>query len=260
MNAASRRAFTLIELLVVIAIIAILAAILFPVFARAREQARKSTCTSNIKQITLGMLMYTQDYDERFPAGRGDCRHGDCPSPGSGFQCWEQPDGRGIDDFNMQAMMYALKIQPYIKNKDIFVCPSSPNEGYYKDWMSGGAVPAIMNAAGFHGVDYEWKLAYSLATRCGRKLANFSVPAQQMMIIEAWGTGAPHDGIASDYTGRKNQSAVTGMNDGHVKYMRISQHRQLVCDPNRGDIDMHWAVHIDDCGWDWQPEFSLDWP
>ncbi len=63
----SRRAFTLIELLVVIAIIAILAAILFPVFAKARSQARKVTCASNLKQIGLGFLMYAQDYDETFP-------------------------------------------------------------------------------------------------------------------------------------------------------------------------------------------------
>jgi prepilin-type N-terminal cleavage/methylation domain-containing protein len=66
-----RRGFTLIELLVVIAIIAILAAILFPVFARAREKARQTSCLSNVKQLSLGMLMYTQDYDERLP--RCDC-------------------------------------------------------------------------------------------------------------------------------------------------------------------------------------------
>ena len=63
----AKTAFTLIELLVVIAIIAILAAILFPVFARARENARKLSCQSNLKQIGLGILQYTQDYDERLP-------------------------------------------------------------------------------------------------------------------------------------------------------------------------------------------------
>src|SRR5471030_86040 len=64
-----RRGFTLIELLVVIAIIAILASILFPVFARARENARRASCMSNLKQLGLGYLQYAQDYDESFPGG-----------------------------------------------------------------------------------------------------------------------------------------------------------------------------------------------
>jgi len=66
-----RRGFTLIELLVVIAIIAILAAILFPVFARAREKARQSSCLSNVKQLDLAVQMYIQDYDEMLPYGQG---------------------------------------------------------------------------------------------------------------------------------------------------------------------------------------------
>lgn len=70
------KGFTLIELLVVIAIIAILAAILFPVFARAREKARQTSCLSNLKQLALGVLMYTQDYDEILPTA--DCQGWDC--------------------------------------------------------------------------------------------------------------------------------------------------------------------------------------
>ena len=69
---ARRSGFTLIELLVVIAIIAILAAILFPVFARARESARRTSCISNLKQLALGTMMYAQDYDETYPMSYQD--------------------------------------------------------------------------------------------------------------------------------------------------------------------------------------------
>jgi prepilin-type N-terminal cleavage/methylation domain-containing protein/prepilin-type processing-associated H-X9-DG protein len=91
------RAFTLIELLVVIAIIAILAAILFPVFARARENARRASCQSNLKQIGLGVLQYVQDYDEKYPLLYGASG---TPSQGLGA------------------------IQPYVKSTQIFQCPS----------------------------------------------------------------------------------------------------------------------------------------
>src|SRR5258706_4037403 len=74
--AARRSGFTLIELLVVIAIIAILAAILFPVFAQAREAARKASCQSNLKQLTLGCLMYSADYDGRLVSGAYECADG----------------------------------------------------------------------------------------------------------------------------------------------------------------------------------------
>src|SRR6202044_2312019 len=83
-----RKAFTLIELLVVIAIIAILAAILFPVFAKAREKARQTTCTSNMKQLGLAVLQYVQDYDESMPTGRfGDSSVG-CSGISAGPACY----------------------------------------------------------------------------------------------------------------------------------------------------------------------------
>src|SRR5436190_4127132 len=101
-------AFTLIELLVVIAIIAILAAILFPVFAQAREKARQATCISNLKQISMAMIMYVNDYDEKFPAmspftGTGNCAH-------------DPMGGRGSTKCNNDAFVqfygWALMIQP----------------------------------------------------------------------------------------------------------------------------------------------------
>jgi prepilin-type N-terminal cleavage/methylation domain-containing protein/prepilin-type processing-associated H-X9-DG protein len=93
--------FTLIELLVVIAIIAILAAILFPVFGRARENARRSSCQSNLKQILLGVAQYTQDYDEKYPMAWKDSNP---------FYCWWQ------------------ELQPYLKSEQIFSCPSDPSQ------------------------------------------------------------------------------------------------------------------------------------
>ena len=94
-----RKAFTLIELLVVIAIIAILAAILFPVFARARENARRSSCMSNSKQIGLGWMQYAQDYDERVvPATINGC--------------------------TAAAFSWPVLIHPYTKSTQILVCPS----------------------------------------------------------------------------------------------------------------------------------------
>jgi prepilin-type N-terminal cleavage/methylation domain-containing protein/prepilin-type processing-associated H-X9-DG protein len=99
-----RSGFTLIELLVVIAIIAILAAILFPVFAQAREKARQSGCLSNLKQIGTGLMMYTQDYDEAYPC---NWYGGLWPST---------PDGK---QYKWMDAVY-----PYVKNEAVFTCPS----------------------------------------------------------------------------------------------------------------------------------------
>jgi len=109
------RGFTLIELLVVIAIIAILAAILFPVFAQAREAARKTSCLSNTKQIGLAIMIYAQDYDEMYP-----CNSWDTPPLGTA-------DHDAKDANYMTAINWVFKVQPYIKNKQVFVSPSDPN-------------------------------------------------------------------------------------------------------------------------------------
>jgi len=102
------KAFTLIELLVVIAIIAILAAILFPVFAKVREKARQSTCASNERQIGLAILQYAQDYDEKYPGGSPgvvDAANSANTDPGTGW---------------------AGCVRPYIKSIDLFHCPDDP--------------------------------------------------------------------------------------------------------------------------------------
>jgi prepilin-type N-terminal cleavage/methylation domain-containing protein len=131
-----RHGFTLIELLVVIAIIAILAAILFPVFAKAREKARQTACLSNVKQIVLGCLMYAQDYDERTVSGSG---------------------------YQNSSINWELKVEPYMKNWQIFVCPSSPY-GYFVYW----------------GADLY--RSYSLPVEGNRPLAEFEVVAETAML------------------------------------------------------------------------------
>ena len=110
-----RVAFTLIELLVVIAIIAILAAILFPAFARARENARKASCQSNLKQIGLGVIQYVQDYDERYPMS---AYHYAMDTPNEGRN-------------------WATLLQPYIKSTQIFVCPSDTKLDVTNSYYSG---------------------------------------------------------------------------------------------------------------------------
>ncbi len=107
-SSSSTRGFTLIELLVVIAIIAILAAILFPVFGRARENARRSSCQSNMKQIGLGVMQYVQDYDERYPQAY--------------FYKNNAGDTQGY-------VHWSGSTRPYLKSEQIFVCPSDPLGG-----------------------------------------------------------------------------------------------------------------------------------
>lgn len=117
-----KRAFTLIELLVVIAIIAILAAILFPVFAQARESARQISCLSNVKQFSLGVMMYAQDYDETI------ARHDNNGSAVYGIAPFQQPDwgNPGVyDPVNNVPSMFANVTMPYVKNVDVGYCPTA---------------------------------------------------------------------------------------------------------------------------------------
>jgi len=138
-GAQARRAFTLIELLVVIAIIAILEAILFPVFAQAREKARQTVCLSNCKQIGTGVAMYTQDYDEILPATGWQ---GPCTLASTGVMA----------DANVNTGYYAfpIAVQPYVKNYGVFRCPDDPNPG---GWGKTGSVcyESQLTSAGLPG-------------------------------------------------------------------------------------------------------------
>lgn len=164
----SRRAFTLIELLVVIAIIAILAAILFPVFAQARDAARKTACTSNLRQLGTALNMYLQDYDETFHKGAGM----NVPAM-NGFG-----SNTSIDGWDNWPWFYG----PYVKNVGIFDCPTSPDNVEIitkPDWT-------IANSTGYDG-NYGYN--YSGLTRDQgtppRALAEIQEPADVFVFFDA---------------------------------------------------------------------------
>lgn len=150
--------FTLIELLVVIAIIAILAAILFPVFAKAREQARKASCASNLKQIGLGVMQYTQDNDETMPPQ------------------WQNPPGG--------AYSWAYSIYPYVKSGQLFVCPSNSN----KNSDTYGGVVFIRDYGGQDTGDRTGgpggQNLFGGDNQAGASLADIQSPSQSIMVAE----------------------------------------------------------------------------
>lgn len=156
MQNTKRLAFTLIELLVVIAIIAILAAILFPVFARARENARRASCMSNLKQIGLGVMQYTQDYDEKYP--------------------WRENFATGYS--------WAQTIQPYIKSTQSFACPSNT----LNSQLMGGAgapAPQIPRSYGANGRMMTDGNANATGGLTGISLAQVNEPARKIMVAES---------------------------------------------------------------------------
>jgi prepilin-type N-terminal cleavage/methylation domain-containing protein/prepilin-type processing-associated H-X9-DG protein len=162
----TKKGFTLIELLVVIAIIAILAAILFPVFAKAREKARQITCASNLKQLGTASLMYVQDYDESFYPHRFNCGAGGGPTSGSATtpcgvyasQGGSLPDGglKGSSSDDRVYWMYLL--QPYLKSYAVFKCPDAPNA--FTSDTNANAQTVGSGAVGAAGQDYGGQNSY----------------------------------------------------------------------------------------------------
>jgi len=157
-----RRGFTLIELLVVIAIIAILAAILFPVFAQAREAARKTSCLSNLKQIGTAWQMYAGDYDER-----------------SLINTWNAGGNLGE-----KRRIFSVRLQPYVKNEGIFLCPSDSRPWTSTDQEVGPGQAEILARGSYAFQSWgEWSLS------------QIAAPADYFI---AWDTtGQPWDGGAN---------------------------------------------------------------
>jgi prepilin-type N-terminal cleavage/methylation domain-containing protein/prepilin-type processing-associated H-X9-DG protein len=211
-NAARRKSgFTLIELLVVIAIIAILAAILFPVFARARENARRAGCQSNLKQISLGMMQYTQDYDEKFPGYYTDLND-------SNSYTFSDPVVANSDKG------WTEMLQPYLKSTQILQCPSESTPPPVVTSNGLGFSDYFMNAnvGGRRvGIDLEQP------TAGGATLAQLQAPALTVMNGDGgaynsenqmanWPYDAADPGMYRRHLGGNNFAFC----DGHVKWFR----------------------------------------
>lgn len=163
-----KAAFTLIELLVVIAIIAILAAILFPAFARARENARKAACMSNLKQIGIAVMMYAQDYDETYISGQTSA----------------------------PVLYWYDVLQPYTKSRQVFVCPTAGQINSY----SGGYALNIggTNMQNGFGIEYNYMTPNSTYV----KLSTVQEPSTTIVITDPGSNGyASADLYAVGYAG-----------------------------------------------------------
>jgi len=205
-----KRGFTLIELLVVIAIIAILAAILFPVFARAREKARQTACLSNVKQIGLAILMYVQDYDEKFPPNyMGSWRDAAIDPLGytgtSNYHWWD------------------CRVLPYMANTQIWRCPSqSTPVSYGNDY---GRPAFIFDAM--------------------PTLGDFKTPANTIMIGEKGSGGGPYilSGPYYACTDRHNGGANYCMVDGHAKWLKTEAGDVSAATPLSAPASAGYSLH-----------------
>jgi len=196
-NHHNRIAFTLIELLVVIAIIAILAAILFPVFARARENARRSSCQSNLKQIGLGIFQYTQDYDEKFPSTGSNGT--------TGGQPWQDV------------------IQPYVKSIQLFKCPSNT-----VDTTIAGSLLSVPGSYYSNGRNQSPQPI----SDAGQSLAQLNSSSQVILVCEIANRTGPSTGTSDPFywsgditIGKWTLQNHLGMTnflfaDGHVKSLK----------------------------------------
>ncbi len=183
--------FTLIELLVVIAIIAILAAILFPVFSRAREKGRQATCSSNLKQVAAATLMYAQDHEGSFPM--------------SAF-----PAGPYVATFNFQIM-------PYVKNDQLAQCPTDPEamDVVAMFAMYGGPCPGTPRYTSYTTNADVFANGYLLQLTGGTTVSETEIPRPAETILQYDGNVTQTQGLPVQ--ARHNGQFVASYADGHVK-------------------------------------------
>jgi len=220
-----RTGFTLIELLVVIAIIAILAAILFPVFAQAREQARMSTCLSNFKQMGLGVMMYVQDWDETYPTSLLHAL------PGGG-------------DCGQKIITWKSETAPYVKNLGVYKCPSNKHNNQPDETKGDDSVGLPV-----FPISYAYSGSALWSGDTGQKpitLGMVTEPARFIMLVESnqacadmgiWAlkTDSKSWGLTQGYFVHPTKRMQALFFDGHAKSTKFSQTL------GTNDNDQQWA-------------------
>jgi prepilin-type N-terminal cleavage/methylation domain-containing protein/prepilin-type processing-associated H-X9-DG protein len=222
-NRGRPRAFTLIELLVVIAIIAILAAILFPVFAQARESARKASCQSNLKQIATAFHMYTNDFDSKYPPSGPDANGLTSNNPYPGCEGWPCIPADGN-------MSWGARLQPYVKNYGLFKCPSANNSAS-NPWpgMTNSGFAPMNNPARQRSISYYYNADFARTVESA-----VDEPATRALIGETgrdrsatdrprgWDRNRCRATRWTDWYAPHQEGTNIAFADGHVKYFKDS--------------------------------------
>jgi len=262
-----RRAFTLIELLVVIAIIAILAAILFPVFGRARENARRTSCLSNLKQIGLGSIQYVQDYDEQLYPHRFNSTTNPLAA---------QASAAGVSGVASDKIFWPTLLQPYVKSYQVFQCPSNPNG--WVQWntdgnnCSGIASSTSSGSSGCYGIGYGAENSYGHndflspadAFNGGSgplpiRLAQLLHPATTVAVCDASYYGAFPDYNGDTTGGTSNMNGITATETGTATGSGQTALYNFAVDLKGVGVYSNYWKNIGNNKWSWNVSGPTTW-